>query len=134
MYSEESELTKEERGWLHLLDEELALPPLPPDFISNVLVLLGMPSLPSLLEEATEPAMADSSSETHEEFLQRLRDLPKKRNYGKGRPPRRSRRNSYMGWGRGTEQNTKRQSRGTGETGPYRSLLPDSPSDRPKKD
>jgi len=37
-------LTKKEQQLLYLLDDELALPPLPPDFVSNVLARLGIPS------------------------------------------------------------------------------------------
>jgi hypothetical protein len=70
MYSKKSELTKKEQGWLHLLDEELVLPPLPPDFISNVLALLGIPSDAPSIEDDTEPATATPSSDTPEELYQ----------------------------------------------------------------
>src|SRR5437868_10986261 len=81
MYSEESELTKEEQGWLHLLDEELALPPLPPDFVSNVLALLGIPSDAPSIEDDTEAATAAPASDTPEELYQRGREAVEDGNY-----------------------------------------------------
>jgi hypothetical protein len=57
-------LTKKEQQLLHLLDEELALPPLPEDFVSNVLKLLGLPSDILSNEPPTPEAKKAEAEET----------------------------------------------------------------------
>jgi hypothetical protein len=61
---------EEEQELLELLDEELALPPLPPDFERNVLARLGIPAAAPAIEDDTEPATSTPSSDTPEEHCQ----------------------------------------------------------------
>ena len=79
MSAKEPGITKEEQELLESIDEDLALPPLPPDFISNVLGLLGIPS--SVVEETHEPTNPTPYSEMLEEFYQRGREARAHGNY-----------------------------------------------------
>jgi hypothetical protein len=81
MSAKDPEITKEEQELLQILDEELALPPLPLDFVSNVLARLEIPSDAPLIEDDTELAISAPSSDTLEELFQRGLDALKRRDF-----------------------------------------------------
>jgi len=71
----EPEITAEERELLQLFDEELDIPPLPPDFRSTVLTQLDTSPLLPLSEENTEPEITDEERELLRSFDREL-DIP----------------------------------------------------------
>lgn len=63
MDEKEPEITDEERELLRLLDEDMDIPPLPPDFERTVLATLGFPPQWSVQDTDTEPEITDEEWE-----------------------------------------------------------------------
>src|SRR5688572_9641165 len=74
MYQNDPEIMEEERELLRLLDEGLEIPPLPPDFRSNILAQLSMPSNLLSSEMNTEPESTEPELTEEERELLRLLD------------------------------------------------------------